>query len=123
MALMRGSIWATRRGVNARAVGERNRVCPGGSIPTMDGWGMPPDTKKTGSLRDKIDHWQSVWCGRIGLLIEEDCLDVGVARDNVITDRWRVEHGRVPDRVHDRKWIGQELGRERIEIRSNDTTL
>ena len=80
-------------------------------------------TKKTCSLRCKINQRQLSWRGRIGLLIEEDCLDVSVAGDNVVADRWHIEHGRVPDRVHDRKWIGPELRRERIEIRSNNTTL
>ena len=50
-------------------------------------------TKKTCSLRCKINQRQLSWRGRIGLLIEEDCLDVSVAGDNVVAVRWHIEPG------------------------------
>src|SRR2546425_1042145 len=46
VARIRGSISATRRGVNARAVGERRRVCAGGSRLTIDGCGWCPPADK-----------------------------------------------------------------------------
>ena len=46
MLRIRGSICATRLGVNARAVGERRRVCAGGSRLTIDGCGLCPPASR-----------------------------------------------------------------------------
>ena len=43
---MRGSIAATRRGVNARDAGRRSRVCSGGSRLTIDGCGRWPPSAR-----------------------------------------------------------------------------
>ena len=41
-----GSNSATRRGVNARPVGARRRVCSGGSSETIEGWGLWPPSNR-----------------------------------------------------------------------------
>jgi hypothetical protein len=46
VARMRGSISCTRRGVNARAAGLRNRPCSGGSRLTIDGCGLCPPSSR-----------------------------------------------------------------------------
>ena len=46
IARTRGSISATRRALNARAVGRRRRVCSGGSRLTIDGCGVWPPSSR-----------------------------------------------------------------------------
>ena len=46
VAWMRGSIAATRRGVNAFEAGRRSRVCAGGSSETIDGCGRCPPSAR-----------------------------------------------------------------------------
>ncbi len=46
VAWMRSRIASTRRGVNARAAGRRNRVCSGGSRLTIEGCGLWPPASR-----------------------------------------------------------------------------
>jgi hypothetical protein len=46
VARTRGSMSATRRGVNAREAGRRRRVCAGGSRLTIEGCGLCPPASR-----------------------------------------------------------------------------
>jgi len=76
-----------RCGVNARAIGERSRVCAGGSRLTMGGG--KSGTTCTHDLRRLWRKWHQRELrgrGRVRLMVEKDRFNMGVACDDVIAD-------------------------------------
>ena len=65
-------------------------------------------------LRHERDERQLRGRRRERLGVEEDALDVGVARDDVVAERRGEEDRR--QAVERGQRIGQELGRERVEL-------
>jgi hypothetical protein len=68
--------------------------------------------------RVELDQRQLRGGRRVAVAVREDRLDVAEARDHVVVDRGGVEHRPVRERqrVHHRERVGEELGRERIEL-------
>src|SRR3954463_16518458 len=88
VARTRGSISATRRGVNARDAGRRRRVCAGGARLNIDGWGVGAAGEQDLGRRRVEGHERHLRRrGRVGLRVVEDGVDVGVPGDDVAVER------------------------------------
>ena len=113
---------ATRRGVNARAAWRRTRVCVGrveADHRRLPGGGR----RRAGSRRASALSAASGSCAAPAenvSVVEEDRLDVRVARDDVVVDRRRVEHRHLGggQRAHDRERVLQVARRRAGRSRS-----
>ena len=72
-------------------------------------------------LGGQLDQRELRRRGREGPRVAEDALDVGVAGDHVVPDRWRVEDRRLVarQRGQNREGVGQVLGGKRVEVRAD----
>ena len=118
-ARIRASIAATRRGVKARDVGRRRRVCAGGSRLTIEGWPVPAGREDLARRGHERDEWELCRRRRVAVRVEEHRLHVGVPGHDVVVERGRVEHRLLRHRQARQHRVGilEEHRVERVEVR------